>query len=241
MAGTRGQQCGQNLAPRLHPQRGSQLGPTHAAANGIDHGKGRPRGRSRKHLPDLGRVIRPGAQTQAKVLVAVVLWEHRTAFCVKGEWISLLLLVGFRALGRHIDQDSFQRCLGLPHLTQRQQRRLTAFDTAFRRIYHPDLVGRQVETLLAVALVCVVHHQRARLLQAGAQHVLADEFSNTHAVASALSVLVARCVTHKVSSAGLFPSVSEVIAATTRLARSRKNSLKSVVSFCLNAASSRSS
>ena len=66
-------------------------------------------------------MIRPGAQAQVQVFVAIVLWKHRAAFCVQGEWVRLLLLIGFRALGWHIDQHTFQRRLGLADIAQCQQ------------------------------------------------------------------------------------------------------------------------
>src|SRR5690606_8602212 len=133
-----------------------------------------------KHLADLGRVIRPGTQAQAQVFVAIVLWEHRAAFCIQGEWVSLLLLVGLGSLGGHVDQHTLQRGLGLPHLAPCQLCRLTPFNPAFRSVNDAHLVGRQVETLFAVALISVVYHQGASLLQARPQNALADKFSNTH-------------------------------------------------------------
>ena len=125
-------------------------------------------------------MVRPGAQAQAQVIIAIVVGQDRAAFGVEGEGIDLLLLVGFRALGRDIDQDPFQGGLGLTHLAQGQERGLAAFNAADGGIHHPHLVAGQVAALLAEALVGVVHHQATRLFQARAQDAFTDEFGDAH-------------------------------------------------------------
>ncbi|MNF99730.1 hypothetical protein D3C84_826430 [compost metagenome] len=162
-------------------------------------------------------MIRPRAQAQAQVFVAIVLREHRAAFCVQGEWVSLLLLVGCGSLGGHIDQHTFQRCLGLPHFAQRQQCRLSAFNATFRRIHHSHLVGGEIETLLAVALVGVVYHQGTRLLQARPQHAFSNEFGNRH--------LSPRRLRMDITSLSIF-SVRAVMAASFQSSRLAKSAFR---------------
>jgi hypothetical protein len=58
--------------------------------------------------------------------------------------------------------------LGWPDLAQRLQGSLAAFDAAFGRIDHAHLLGPKIKALLAIALVGVVHHQAAPLLQSWA-------------------------------------------------------------------------